>query len=304
MKKVIDFGKYNVKDVPPALLKIYDKSKAEFEPFYWRGILFKPTYGRGNKIFVKNYAADHQGLKVVLEEDIIHISNSLHKFFKGNNYSDFTRSELIASIDLLSDSLGVSDQLILPTFLEFGINTTFSDMTAYLNSMALYKGKNFYPMKKNSVEYGKKVEMCEVYAKAYDKSKEFLLHNKITCPINDLLRVEIGLKGKRQLSIIPNLADLKKKETLLLLQQKLLYYFKFIEFDEFYNLQGISNRDLELLYAGKNPEFWKDYRRLNIEVGKKRRQEYKKICREREIVGLKDEAIQQIQEKTNFLINN
>lgn len=304
MKTVIDFGKYKVEDVPPTLLTVCDESKKEFEPFYWRDILFKPTYGKGNKIFMKNYVADIRGLKVVLEDDMLFISNSLHKFFKGDNYSDFTRSELIESIDLLSDNLGVSDDSIVPTFLEFGINTSFLDVTAYLDSMALYKGKSFYPMKKSSVEYGRKVEMCEVFAKAYDKSKEFLLHYKIPCPINDLLRVEIGLKGKRQLSFIPSLADLKKEETLRLLRQKLLYYFELIEFDECYNLQGISNRDLELLYAGKNPEFWKDYRKSNTEVSKKRRQEYKKLCSERAMIGLKDEAIQKIKEKTEFLINN
>lgn len=304
MKKVIDFGKYKVEDVPTALLTACDESKKKLEPFYWRDILFKPTYGNGNETFVKNYFADIKGLKVVLEDDKLFINNSLHKFFKGDNYSDFSRSELIQSIDLLSDNLGVCDKSIIPNFLEFGINTSFSDVTSYLYSMALYKGKNFYPMKKKSVEYGRKVEMCEVYAKAYDKSKEFLLHNKIPCPINDLLRVEIGLKGKRQLSFIPSLADLKKEETLRILQQKLLYYFEHIEFDEYYNLEGISYRDLELLYAGKNPEFWENYRKSNTEVCKKRRQQYRKLCSERSVVGLKDEVILKIKEKTELLISN
>lgn len=304
MKKVIDFGKYKVENIPTALLKVYDDNKKGIDPFFWRGILFKPTFGRGNTIFVKNYVADFQGLKLVLEDDKLFISNSIHKFFKGDNYSDFTHSELIQSIDLLSDKLGVSDELIVPTFLEFGINTSFSDITTYLESIAIYKGKSFAPMKKGSVAYGRKLEMHEVYTKAYDKSKEFLLHYKNPCPINDLLRVEIGLKGKRQLSFIPSLADLKKEETLRLLQSKLLYYFELIEFDECYNLQRISNRDLELLYAGKNPVFWKDYRKSNTEVSKKRKQDYKKLCSERRMIGLKDEAILKIKEKTEFLISN
>ena len=303
---MIDFGKYNVIELPKELLQIHDKSSKNKQPFYWREILFKPVFGNGNDVFISKYTADIRGLRLGLRENQLVISNSLHKFFKGNNYSDFTRSELIQSIDLLSDILGIKSTLIMPAIIEYGINEKISDIDNYLNSILNYKGKQIGVMRKKSSEYGRKLEMEQVYIKAYDKTKETWFHYKqrLTIDNSNLLRAEIGLIGKKQLSFIPNLNALKNIDTLKILQKKLLYYFEFIELNESYNLNNISNRDLELLHAGQNPLFWKDYKKVNYECSKKRKQQYKKICSDKRNVGLREEVIQKIKEKAEYLIEN
>ncbi len=303
---MIDFGKYNVSELPKDLLQIHEKSCKSKEHFYWREILFKPVFGNGNDVFISKYTADIRGLRVSLRENKLVISNSLHKFFHGNNHSDFTRSELIQSIDLLSDILGVKSTLITPAIIEFGINEKISDVDNYLNSISNYKGKQIGVMRNKSSEYGRKLEMEQVYIKAYDKTKETWFHYKrrLTIENSNLLRVEIGLIGKKQLSFIPNLSALTNIDTLKILQKKLLYYFELIQLNENFNLNNISNRDLELLHAGKSPFFWKEYKKVNYESSKKRKQQYKKICSDKRIEGVREEVIEKIKEKTEYLIEN
>lgn len=129
--------------LPQDLVHICKKNLREKEPFYWKDILFKPVYGKGNEEYVIKFTAEIRDLKLELKPHELIISNSLHKFFKGNNYSDFTRAELIKSIELLSNTLGIKETLIVPIKMEFGVNCEFNLVDDYIGSILNYKGKPF-----------------------------------------------------------------------------------------------------------------------------------------------------------------
>src|SRR5688572_20689289 len=86
--------------IPPT--EVVNKTK---ETFYWKGILFKPVYGKGNEEFIKKYIGDYKELRFELENENLSVSNSLHKFYKGNNYTDFSFTEIKAAISELCNFL-------------------------------------------------------------------------------------------------------------------------------------------------------------------------------------------------------
>lgn len=77
----------------------YEISSELYEPFYWKELYFTPKFKKG---FLNGFESDFKGLKIILYEDKIRITNSLHKFYKGNNHSDFTFSELTDSINIIT----------------------------------------------------------------------------------------------------------------------------------------------------------------------------------------------------------
>lgn len=297
---MIDYIQCKVEEVPISLLKARDKALVEKQTFTWNDIDFVPEYT--NSCYIKKYIAKIEGIRIELYDNTLKISNSLHKFFKGNNHSDFYYSEIIQSIDLLGNILQISPSKMYITKLEFGINQFFDNYQVILNSINHYKNKEFDKMKSKSKCYGMKLSMEEVYIKIYNKSEQVYFLNRERISPN-ILRLEIGLSGK-QLSFIPNVEALKHFDILNKLKEKFLYYFDKIVFDEAYNLDKIENRDLELLYAGENPKFWTEYSRQNREVAKKRKQKYNKIRKERVIPNLHKNVMDKTTSKLNFLFRN
>lgn len=297
---MIDCIQCKVEKVPISLLKARDKALLEKQAFTWNDIDFVPEYA--NSRYIKKYIAEIKGIKIDLYDNTLKISNSLHKFFKGNNYSDFSYSEIIQSIDLMEDILQITASKMKPTKLEFGINEFFDDWQTILGSINHYKHKEFDKMKSKSKCYGKKLRMEQVYIKVYDKLEQVYLQNRERISPN-MLRLEIGLLGK-ELSFIPNMEALKQFDILNKLKEKFLYYFDKIIFDEPYNLDKIENRDLELFFAGENPKFWTEYTKQNKEVAKKRKQKYSKIRKERVLPNLHKSVMDKATSKLNFLFRN
>lgn len=184
-------------------LKARDKALLEKQAFTWNNIDFVPEYT--NSRYIKKYISEIKGIRLDLYDNTLKISNSLHKFFKGNNYSDFYYSEIIQSIDLLGNILQITAPKMKLTKLEFGINEFFDDWQTILGSINHYKHKEFDKMKSKC--YGKKLRMEQVYIKIYDKSEQVYLQNREKINPN-MLRLEIGLLGK-ELSFIPNMEALK-----------------------------------------------------------------------------------------------
>ena len=77
----------------------YEISSESYESFYWKELYFTPKFKKG---FLNSFESDFKGLKIILYEDKIRITNSLHKFYKGNKHSDFTFSELTDSINIIT----------------------------------------------------------------------------------------------------------------------------------------------------------------------------------------------------------
>ncbi|SMC75526.1 hypothetical protein [Moheibacter sediminis] len=299
---MIDYQVSKVTHLPKDLLDRYYRSEKNMIPFEWRGTMYKPIYHSGNELLVKSFNAELEGIRLNLRNDELIVSNSLHKFQKENNYSDFAHSELVESIDRLSEFLGINSKLFKLSKLEIGVNTETEYADEYWNSILHYKNKPFNSMLKGTKAYGKKIIMEQISVKSYNKTTENYLHYGEAIRRN-LLRTEIELRGKKQMVVAPNLESLKSKDVICKLRTKFLYYFERIIFDELFDLKGIKNQDLELLFAGKNSDYWKTFRKVNMESYKKRKQKYNRLHSERKIESFNDEIFLQIIQKMDYLIN-
>ena len=147
----------------------YEISSESYEPFYWKDLCFTPKFKKG---FLNGFESEFKGLKVILYEDKIRITNSLHKFCKGNNYSDFTFSELTDSINLITNYFEIEASQFVIRKLEYGFNiTTPQPAKEYLNLFAEYHSREFEKMKHKHIFYGRKCVMSEYALKVYDKSQ-------------------------------------------------------------------------------------------------------------------------------------
>ena len=90
-----------------------------FNPFEWNGLKFYPKFKKG---ILKGFESEYNDLRVFLYYDKIQLSNSLHKFYKGNNYSNFTHSELTKAIQDICQMFEIEAEYWEIKKMEFGFN--------------------------------------------------------------------------------------------------------------------------------------------------------------------------------------
>ena len=74
-------------------------------PFVYSGITYYPEYAND---IIYRYCARLKNLVLYLYHDKIVLRNSLHKYWNGHNYGDFTLTELKSAIESLNDEMGVN----------------------------------------------------------------------------------------------------------------------------------------------------------------------------------------------------
>jgi hypothetical protein len=197
----------------------------------------------------------------------IDISGSLHKFYQGNNYTDFTLVELQKSILDISEILGTNPQNTRIRSIEFGVNITPKQLTnQVLDSIICFMGKPYKWDNFKGKGYLKRFSLSQFEIKIYNKG----LH----CLLNDnLMRFELNVnkmdylltKDVQTLSI----ADLLKTsihQQLRDLLESALNNLYFIDYR--IDLKQISNsREKLIIIEGSNPGFWNKYRESHSAKG-------------------------------------
>ena len=239
----------------------YEIPSESYEPFYWKELCFTPKFKKG---FLNGFESEFKGLKIILYEDKIRITNSLHKFCKGNNYSDFTFSELTDSINLITNYFEIEASQFVIRKLEYGFNiTTPQPAKEYLNLFAEYHSREFEKMKHKHIFYGRKCVMSEYALKVYDKSQQVKIMNNVLIPANTL-RVEFCYNQKRKLpKTIRTLSDLADNNKIRDLYKDLKDSFSKVTFSEEVDFSSMSDEDRMLFYASLHPDFIKVEEKLN-----------------------------------------
>ncbi|MFK8282444.1 hypothetical protein [Capnocytophaga cynodegmi] len=239
----------------------YEIPSGLYEPFYWKELCFTPKFKKG---FLKGFESEFKGLKVTLYEDKIRITNSLHKFYKGNNYSDFTFSELTDSINIITKYFETEASQFAIRKLEYGFNiTTLQPAKEYLNLFAEYHNREFEKMKHKHIFYGRKCVMSEYTLKVYDKSQQVKIMNNVLIPANTL-RVEFCYNQKRKLpQTIRTLSDLTDNNKIKELFKDFKSSFSKVIFNEGVDLGSMSNDDRILFYASLHSDFIKVEEKLD-----------------------------------------
>lgn len=231
------------------------------EQFEWKGLTFSPVF---KKSLLIGYESDYNGLRVMRYYNRIEVCNSLHKFYKGNNYTDFCYSEIKERINILCNKFGIVAKNWEIKKLEFGLNLITSNPAyQYLSRFLEYKGREFEKMRDNQIVYGRKCYMSEYALKVYDKHIQTKMKDKISIPENTL-RVEFYYKQYRKLpKSIHYLSDLLYEERFKDLYKDLKEAIENIIYDDEYDFKNSTNEERMLFFASQNTEFLKVENQIN-----------------------------------------
>lgn len=166
------------------------------EPFDYNGLTFVPQPKfNGNKFLWCKYVHTDNNLRLVLSGDTLGVYNSLHKYHIGNNYSDYTFSDFINTIEQIEDKVGF--KFMDAKILKASVSCTFNyDSSKDLPTWLTLRRKAPQPMTQNGNCYGSKFQFSDYYFKGYDKTKEVRMNDKLEIESN-LYRME--LVGRRRM---------------------------------------------------------------------------------------------------------
>lgn len=184
--------------------------------FYKWGLIFVPKW---NQTGIVKYCSQMENLRLTILNDKLYISNSWHKFYKGNNYSDYTHSDIINTCKLLEDSFGKGFERSKINRIAYGIVIN-EDAKRNYNNWLNYKSKRPLPMHNSGKIYGAMFDFIDFRIKGYDKTFEVKEHEGIG--IGDgYFRIESEIKYMRHLH--------KRKEPINIFSPKDLFIFENIQ---------------------------------------------------------------------------
>lgn len=231
-------------------------------PFKLNELDFYPEFKNG---ILKGFKSEYKGLRVLLYHDKIQLSNSLHKFYKGNNYSDFRYSELKEAILEICRKFKIKAEHWEIIKMEFGFNIlTTKKAKQYIDLFLEYKGRDFENMKDHQTNYGKKCYMYEYSLKIYDKYFQTQKSNDKGMISDKMLRAEFCYNQKRKLpKQIKTLSDLLDKEKFKELYRDFIKAFEKVIYNDDVDFFNSTFDERQLFHASLNPSFLKVEQQYN-----------------------------------------
>lgn len=260
------------------LFTIKNRSK----PYKLLEIVFHPQHNHEGK-YRFHFAQLHGGLLAKIDtRGVLSIENSLHKLFHGNNFNDFTFSEIQLSVKKIESIMNIPSDEFQLTRIELGVNSECEEQ--FYERFDLYRMNASENMRSGKTIYGRKFYLTDFNVKAYNKLVEMQL-NPNSFSINDrdysngkkLNRFEIEYKRMRELKAcgLIMLSDLMNKDVMEKVMHRAMEKFKVIEMSKKYDYSLLTSRERELLFAGKNPDFWKTEKSKNYNTYKEKRAKYR-----------------------------
>jgi len=223
---------------------------------------------------IKNYQALVRNLQFTVTQEEIKISNSLHKFYCGNNYSDYNADQLAATIKDIEFCTGILAEEFIIKKIECSLNiVTESDAVDYLPMFLEYR--TVFPQKVyvGKKPYGINYNLTDYRIKIYSKNEELKRTDRITLTTN-ILRFEIQIRQNRLLKEIFTLKDLASRNVR---ENVFDFYFKIfgkIKTKGIEDFSRINQKHLALYYAGKIGEYWNEEKKHNVNTAKSKRKLY------------------------------
>lgn len=256
---------------------------------------------------ITKYKAQIENLHItyMYKTSTIRVSNSIHKFVKGNNYSDLTFSELCYGLGAIEELTGINIEKWRIRKMEIGFNIeTKKKGTEYLPLFSTFKNKTPDKMRKDVFWYGVKWFFSEYELKIYDKTGEVKKHDRVLLNTN-ILRFEISINRIRKIPVIQLLSDLQNKNTLRALFDFFISEIKRIKTIESVDLSQVSKeRDVEMFFAGQNELYWQHQKKINPEGVKKKRNRYLRILNEVSTRNVMNEFLEKLCGKFHKFISS
>ncbi len=226
------------------------------EPVVFNGHTYMPNRAKGNSFFIKDYTHELNGFQIIINSNKIVIRNSIHNMHKGNNYTDFSNSELRSAIKTIEDMTGVKAYNFELHRLEFALNILCPELTSakYALIEELKRAK-FRDMMNGSKVYGRKCFFSEYSFKIYDKSQQVYMKDRVRIPQN-IVRVEKMFRKQRQIKFATKLSDLLDKNVSSLIYNDFNKTLQKVIVQDDYDYSTLSKDEKRLIFAGKNPSYW------------------------------------------------
>lgn len=251
---------------------------------------------------VTKYQTIFKNLRFTIKANSFIIDNSLHKFYKGNNYSDYSFFELVETVDQIERLTNIKAEDLNVKKLEFALNIiTDKPAYKYLSMFSDFKIKEYDKMKSKAFWYGIKYVFTEYTLKIYDKS-EMVKRTESINIYQNILRFEIQYIRNRRLTSINTLADLINKEKINSLFQELIEQVERLNCIGNENFSEVSSRDREIYFAGQNERFWITEKDLNRNTAKDKRKRYRIIQQKISKRNMIEEFAEKLKHKYNKLI--
>lgn len=277
--------------------------KANGKPFDFNGITYSPKYVQGQ---IKRYEGQINNIRLFLYPNKIYLSNSIHKYWRGNNYSNFYLCEMIKAIQMLNEDTGINWNEAIVKKCEYGCNVEVNAKTV-INSLVSYKSKDYLAMQRNGKKYGAVCEFTDYKIKGYDKA--FEVKSVSGASLNyPLLRWEISLNRMRHIEKHLCLEPLRTKHLLrpetwqIMAKDAILKYQNTIKMQSLH-LYKLSTHEKRIIAEMLIPAIRDDLKIHNKETYKRDQRIYRRIMRDKSIC-IDDDMTDLLSQKFKVLLNN
>ena len=233
------------------------------------------------------------------ESHRIEIRGSLHNHHKGENFSDFTFSELINCLIDLECKFGIKLNETKISNLEFGVNLiTEFNPHEFCRNLIAYRGESFSKMKTSArnISIGKETKFSQYAIKIYNKSLQYTKEENI-------LRIENSVNRMKYLSEvgITHLSDLTDKNKLKALGRVLSENLSHIVMNDETAKNGKLTANERRIYTEcSNPLEWE---RFDRKKRHKRKNQFEQIISKHGERNWKDLTERMILNKWTYLLN-
>ncbi len=229
----------------------------------------------------------------------IHKLNNLRKIGVEHNYNDFTYSELVDNIDFISRLPKIEKSRL--SQLEFGLNIEIDTPAQFIidNNIIMHNYK-IHSVDNNFKGNGKYKQFnhSNYYVKVYDKAKHYKVQKNI-------LRFEIKHKNSKNFNFygIYNILDLKDKNKLEILYENLLKRFdEMTIIDNYKDNKKIPKKVKNQIERYTSFNYWEEFPNRMKKLREKKK--FEGILNKYNLLTIKTELRNKLEEKYQYLINN
>jgi hypothetical protein len=271
----------------------------------WAGFRWRPIQNK--KAYVIGYQTELQNINLRLYGSELHIENSLQKFYMGNNYQDFTFTQVLTAFEKLNKQLPVDIYKSTKARVDVGVvikHDTNQECSRWLD----YKSKLPNAMIKRNTIYGSEFRQTNNKFKGYNKTYEALQTADVKLK-EQLMRVELTgnnrFYNKRTNPIgIYTIQDLIDPIKFQLLASELLNFYASIKKKPNLDFSKWNTKETRLYGYMNNADSAKAMKKFHKETHKKERGEYLKLLSKYQNVEQEKIVFDKLKEKVNFSINN
>jgi hypothetical protein len=271
----------------------------------WAGFEWCPILSSRNN--VKGYSSKLENLTLKLYGSELYIENSLQKYFMGNNYQDFSFTQVLTAFSTLNNKLPIDIYKTSLVRADVGVvinHNTEQECNRWLD----YKGKLPISMIKRNTVYGSQIRQTNNKFKAYNKTFEA----KQTADIKlqeELIRVELQGNNRyynqRTNPIgVYTIQDLINPNKFQLLANELLSFYTAIKKKPNFDTSKWLPKEKRIYGYMRDIEMANSMKKYNKETHKIDRSIFIKLLSKYKNDEQENIVLNKLKEKVNFSIRN